>query len=75
MKLFVYSLDGGVREWFQSLPAGTISSLKELHEAFHYYCKGLYSHDSLLHNCYEEFKIYIQNDEVDSSGSVEKGAY
>ena len=75
MKLFMYSLDGGADEWFQSLPSSTISSLKELHEAYNYYCKGRYSSESLLHNFREKFKIYIQNDEVDSSSSVEKDIY
>ena len=71
----MYSIDGGAWEWFWSLATGTISSLKELHEAFHYYSKGLYSSESMLHNCCEEFKIYIQNEEVDSFGSVEKEVY
>ena len=38
MKMFVYSLDGDVRKWYQSLPASTISSLKEFHEIFNHYC-------------------------------------
>lgn len=70
MKLFMYSLDGSVHEWFRSLPTSTISSLKELHESFHYYCEGIYSSELLLHNYYEEFEIY-----TNSSGSIEKEAY
>ena len=75
MKMFVYSLDGDVHEWFQSLPVGTISSLKEFHETFHYYCKGIYSFELIIEDYCEEFKFYIQHDKVDSSSSVEEEFY
>ena len=75
MKMFVYSLDGDVHEWFRSLLDGTISSLKEFRETFQYYCKGLYSSEFLIENYCEEFKFYIQHNKVDSSSSVEEEFY
>lgn len=71
----MFSLDGDARKWFRSLPAGTISSLKEFHEIFHNYCKGLYSYGLLLDNCCEEFELYVQNDKLDSSSSVMEKIY
>lgn len=50
MKMFMYSLDGDAHEWFWSLLVGTISSLKEFHETFHYYFKGLYLSVLLIDN-------------------------
>ena len=75
MKMFMYSLDADAREWFRSLAIGTIYSLKELHEAFHYYSQGLYSSELLLENFCEEFKFCIHNDKVDSSSTIEEEAY
>ena len=75
MKIFVFSLDGDARKWFWSLPAGTISYLREFHEIFHHYCKGLYSSELLLDNYCEEFECYVQNDKVDSSSSVMEKFY
>ena len=31
MKIFLFSLDGDACKWFWSIPAGTISSLREFH--------------------------------------------
>lgn len=34
MKMFMYSLDEDAREWYWSLPAASISSLKEFHACY-----------------------------------------
>jgi hypothetical protein len=51
MKMFIYSLDGDAQKWFWSLPASSISSLKEFHATFNKYCKRYYSTDTLLKDC------------------------
>jgi len=43
-----------------ALPASIISSLKEFHAAFNKYCKRYYSTDTLVKDCCERFKSYIQ---------------
>ena len=53
MKIFVFSLYGDACKWFRSLPAGTIYYLKEFHEMFHHYCKGIYSFELFLGKCCE----------------------
>ena len=35
MKMFMYSLDGCARKWYKYLPASSISSLKDFHDAFY----------------------------------------
>jgi hypothetical protein len=60
MKMFVYSLDGDAQKWYRLLPTSNISSLKEFHATFNKYCKRYYSTDTLLKDCCERFKSYIQ---------------
>ena len=42
IKMFMYSLDGCVRQWYRTLPASSISPLKYFHDAFYSYCKRIY---------------------------------
>ena len=48
MKMFMYSLDGCARQWYITLPASSISSLKYFHDAFYSYCKRIYPAECLF---------------------------
>jgi hypothetical protein len=69
MKMFMYSLEGDAREWYQSLPPSSISSLYGFHTTFHHHCKRYFSVDLLFEHCCEEFGSYIQQSIINSSNS------
>jgi hypothetical protein len=60
MNMFIYSLDGHARKWYRLLLTSNISSLEEFHAALNKYCKQYYSTETLLKDCCEIFKSYIQ---------------
>jgi hypothetical protein len=68
-----YSLDGYARQWYKTLPASSISSLKDFHAAFYSYYKKFYPVESLFEHCCEGYTSYTQYLVVDSSSSVEEG--
>jgi hypothetical protein len=70
MKLFMYSLQGDVRIWYQSLETSSISSLKEFHAAFNIHCQKFYSSELICHSCCEEYKDCVQ-DIIDSHEGCE----
>jgi hypothetical protein len=51
MKMFMFSLAGDAREWYQSLPPASISSLEQFHAAFNKHCQRYYSSEFICHNC------------------------
>jgi hypothetical protein len=73
MKMFVYSLEGDARQWYQSLPISSISSLKDFHVAFHSYCKRIYPVERLFEHCCEGYVLYTQNFVDCSSSSADEG--
>jgi hypothetical protein len=48
MKMFMYSLAGDARKWYQSLPLASIYSLKKFHATFSDHCKRFFPADLLL---------------------------
>jgi hypothetical protein len=70
MKMFMFSLEGDARKWYQSLPPANISSLEQFHAAFNMHCQKFYSSELIFHSCCEEYKYYVQ-DIVDSYESYE----
>ena len=68
LKMFMYSLEENARQWYQSLPISSISSIKYFHASFYVYCKRIYSTDLLLEDCCEQFKCrkYLSNNDHDS---------
>ena len=46
MRIFMISLEGDARSWYEMLPPGSLSSLKYFHTTFHEHFK--YEHPSLL---------------------------
>ena len=76
MKMFMYSLDGCVRQWYITLPASSISSLKDFHDAFYSYCRRIYPAECLFEHCCRGYALYIQCLVVDSSSSKDEvGGY
>jgi hypothetical protein len=60
-KMFMYSLEGDARKWYQSLPPASISSLEQFHVAFNMHCQNFYSSELICHSCCEEYKNYVQD--------------
>jgi hypothetical protein len=54
MKMFRFSLEGDARDWFYSLPPGSISSLEQFHAVFNAHCQRYYPSDLIFHNCCED---------------------
>ncbi len=73
MKMFVYSLDGHARKWYKTLPASSISSLKDFHHAFYSHYKITYQAERLYENCCEVYASYIRDSTGDSSNSADEG--
>jgi hypothetical protein len=69
MKMFMYSLEGDVRQWYRTLPASSISSLKYFHDVLYSHCKIIYLAERLFENCCEGYASYIQDSTSDSSSS------
>jgi hypothetical protein len=61
MKMFMYSLEGDARQWYKTLPASSISSLKDFHDVFYSHCKIIYPTERLFENCCERYASYIQD--------------
>ena len=64
MKMFMYSLYGDARQWYFSLPPSSISSLKDFHKAFIEHCKRYYSDEFAFDNCFEEYKLHVEDEKV-----------
>jgi hypothetical protein len=60
MKMFMFSLKDDARDWYFSLPAASISTLREFHVAFNFHCKRYYSSEFLFHDCCEEYEKSVQ---------------
>jgi len=86
MKMFIYSLNGDARIWYQSLSISNISSMQKFHATFHKYCKRYYSYDIILEGCCEKFKYDIHqikyfssyaelSEDLDERESKDESAY
>jgi hypothetical protein len=73
MKMFMYSLEGDARQWYRTLHASSISSLKDFHDVFYSHCKIIYPAERLFENCCEGYASYIQDSTSDSSSSDDEG--
>jgi hypothetical protein len=67
MKMFMYSLKGDAREWYFSLPASSIFSLRYFHVAFNEHCKRYFYKELIFEHCCEEFHSDIQHINFSSS--------
>jgi hypothetical protein len=57
IRLFCFSLEGIARDWYRSLPNASVSSLADFHDAFHVFCKDIFSADLLFPKCCHEFNL------------------
>ena len=61
MKMFMFSLKDDARDWYFSLPAASISTLREFHATFNLHCKRYYSSKFSFHDCCEEYEKSVQD--------------
>jgi hypothetical protein len=59
-KMFLYYLKGDAREWYFSLLASSICSLRYFHVAFNKHYKRYFPHELLLEDCYEKYESQDQ---------------
>jgi len=58
--MFMYSLKCDAQEWCFSLPASSISSLRDFHAMFNKHCKMYFPHEMLLEDCCEKYEAWAQ---------------
>ena len=61
MKLFRASLEENARLWYEGLPSGSLSSLKDFHTTFHEHFKRSYPSLLLLQDYCTHDKEFIEN--------------
>ena len=61
MKLFMFSLEGYARSWYEGLLAGILSSLKDFHTIFHEHFKRHYPSLLLLQYCCTHNREFIED--------------
>ena len=55
MKIFMLTLEGKAREWYESLRPGSLFSLKDIHKEFYEHYKQNSPYLSLAKNCCDQF--------------------
>lgn len=60
MKIFMLTLEGKARSWYENLRASSICSLKQFHATFHDKYKERYSSLLLIQDCCDNFESFIQ---------------
>ena len=65
IKMFRYSLEGVTCDWCRSLLPSSIFSLKQIHVAFHHYCKESFPIDFLYKKCCYEFDLLSKRSDSD----------
>jgi hypothetical protein len=61
MKMFMVTLEGKARSWYEGFPPGCLYSLKYFHLIFFEKYKETYMSLSLVQNCCDHFENFIQN--------------
>jgi len=61
MKMFMASLEGKARSWYEGLPPASICSLRVFHSTFYEEYKESYPSLSLVNYCCDHFDVFIQN--------------
>ena len=61
MRIFMISLEGDARSWYEGLPAGSLSSLKYFHTMFHEHFRDQYPSLLLIQDCSMHDKEFIEN--------------
>ena len=68
MRLFIATLEGQVREWYEALKPTSLFSLKYFHKVFYEHYKENFPSLSLAENCYdqaEDLIHYLKNIDED----------
>ena len=60
MKIFMLTLEGKEREWYESIIPGSFFSLKYIHNAFYEHYKQNSPSLSVAENCCDQFQDIIQ---------------
>ena len=61
MKMFMVSLEGNVRSWYDGLPSGSLCSLTDFHIVFHEHFKDQYPSLLLVQYCCMHVKGFIED--------------
>ena len=61
MKMFMVSLEGNARSWYERFPLDSLYSLKYFHTVFHEHFKDQYPSLPLVEYCCMHVKGFIQN--------------
>jgi hypothetical protein len=72
IKMFIFPLEEDACEWCQSLPAASINSLKDFHDAFKLYYKDIYMSHRILDDYCKKFASHIEQ-MIESSSCDESG--
>ena len=61
MKMFMVSLEGNARSWYEGLPAEILYSLEDFHSVFHEHFKDQYPSLLLVPNCCTHDKGFLES--------------
>ena len=61
MRIFMISLEGDARSWYELFPAGSLSSHKDFHTSFREHFKYQYPSLLLVQDCRTHDKDFIEN--------------
>jgi hypothetical protein len=59
INMFGFSLEEYACEWFQSLCAASMHSLKGFHDSFNLYCENIYPAHLIFYGCCKKFSLHI----------------
>ena len=59
MKMFMVSLEGKARAWYEMLPPAILYSLEDFHAVFYKHYRESYSFLPFVENCCENFQSFI----------------
>jgi len=65
MKMFMATLEGKARSWYEKLLAASLYSLKDFHTVFFENCRKSYPSLLLVQNCFKHFGSFNQYLELD----------
>ena len=61
IKMFMVSLEGNARSWYDGLPAASLYSLKYFHSVFHEHFKDQYPYLLLVPYCCMHYKGFLES--------------
>ena len=61
MKMFMFSLEGNARSWYEGFPTESLYSLRDFHTIFHEHFKDQYPSLLLIQDCCTHDKGFVEN--------------